>query len=80
MEAGRLKEEDISKALVGSITMAIASYGPPSEVEFRAFIKGASNAVLMNGADHLRVMPTENLVTIPVVISNGMFFRALRQS
>ena len=73
LEAGELKEEDIPKVSVGSITMTIASYVQPNEVEFRAFIKGTTDVALMNGADHLRVVPTENLVTVPVIISNGMF-------
>lgn len=73
LEDGKLKEEDIPKSSVGSIMVTFTSTVQPSDMEFKAFLKGTGTAVKVNGTDSIKVTPTESLITVPVVIGDGVF-------
>ena len=69
-----LQEEDIPKGSVGSIS---TSSGPvfvqPADIVFKAFEKGTSTIVKINGTDSIKVTPSRGVINIPVYIGDGKF-------
>ena len=75
LENGQLKEQDIPKNGQGSISLSFTSSQQPPAIEFKAFEKGTSNVVKLNGNDNLVVVPMEQLTPVSVTIAGeGMGF------
>lgn len=69
-----LQEEDIPKGSVGSISTLSAPVSfQPADVVFKAFKKGTSTIVKINGTDSIKVTPTIGEINIPVYIGEGTF-------
>lgn len=53
----------------GSISVSFTSSQQPAAMEFKAFEKGTTNVVKLNGNDNLVVVPMEQLTPVSVIIA-----------
>ena len=68
---GQEQKQEFPKGSAGGFDVTVQSTATPSAIEFKAFQKGTSTVVPMNGESSLKVTPTEAKNTVSIIVGEG---------
>ena len=68
---GQEQKQEFPKGSAGGFDVTVQSASAPGPIEFKAYQKGTSNIVQLNGQDSLMVTPTETKSAVSVTAGGG---------
>ena len=68
---GQEQKQEFPKGSAGGFDVTVQSAAEPGAIEFKAYKKGTSTSVLMNGEGGLKITPTEAKNTVSVTVGGG---------
>ena len=68
---GQEQKQEFPKGSAGGFDVTVQSTTTPSAIEFKAYQKGTTTLVLMNGENSIKVTPTEAKNTVSVTVGEG---------
>ena len=68
---GQEQKQEFPKGSAGGFDVTVQSSSVPGDIEFKAYQKGTSTIVKMNGGESVKVTPTETKNAVAVTIGEG---------